>query len=333
MSRSARPLGLVVAALGLSAGALLLAAPPVGADRADATEGADADASDASDAPAEEPARFEEVEAEAGCDAAAGGEAAEELLADERPDRTIPTPLPTAWREGRGRQCRRYHGRAFCDGPRRVPEPHGPAAALARRIGLDDERRVGRIALRGEPDEAWLEAVEGEVGPGLLWPVPEGSLWRGFGRHRALRRGRDGRIRRGRRRRLHPGVDIGAEAGSAIRAVNDGLVLYSYNGMRGYGNAVVLLHPDASVTLYAHCRATYVFAGQRVRRGQVIGEVGHTGLAHGDHLHFEWRRHGRPRDPLPHFVGRSSEPAPDAGPRAAAPRPRGRDGGDEGPGA
>jgi hypothetical protein len=298
MSRPARHIGFALAALGLPAGALLLAASHAGADQATA--------SDQAEEPAEDP-RFDEEEAMAGCDSAAGGEAAEELLADERPDRTIPTSMPTEWREGRGRQCRRYHGRAFCDGPRRVPAPHGPAAELARRLGLDDERRVGRRALSSEPDEGWLAAIEGTMGPGLLWPVPEGRMWRGFGRHRALRRGRNGRIRRGRRRRLHRGVDIGAEAGSAIRAVNDGLVLYSYNGMRGYGNSVVLLHPDGTVTLYAHCRATYVFAGQQVRRGQVIAEVGHTGLAHGDHLHFEWRRNGRPRNPSPHFVGRESD--------------------------
>jgi len=142
------------------------------------------------------------------------------------------------------------------------------------------------------------------MGAGLLWPVPEGRLWRGFGMQREItpRRGR-GRLRRGRRQRLHRGVDIGAPAGSLIRAVNDGLVLYSFNSMRGYGNSVVLLHPDGTVTLYAHCQATYVFAGQRVARGRVIAEVGHTGLAHGDHLHFEWRRNGRPLNPGAHFVG------------------------------
>jgi murein DD-endopeptidase MepM/ murein hydrolase activator NlpD len=259
---------------------------------------------------------FEETAREAGCDPTADGEAdVEELVGDEPADRTIETPRPTRWRTSRGRQCRRYHGRAFCDGPRRVPEPHGAAAELAQTLGFDDERRLGQLALNRPPQDEWLEAVEGEQGPGLLWPVPEGRMWRGFGRHRVLIRRRGGRLRRGRRHRLHRGVDIGAEAGSQIRAVNDGLVLYSYNGMRGYGNAVVLLHPDGSVTLYAHCRATFVFAGQQVRRGQVIAEVGHTGLAHGDHLHFEWRRNGRARNPAPHFVGVPERP--ERGPTAS----------------
>ncbi len=244
------------------------------------------------------------LELEAGCDAAAGGEAdVDELLAEER-NVTLPTERPTRWRPTPGRECHRYHGRTMCEGPRRVPEPTGPASELAQRLGIDDDRRMGRVALSQAPEPAWRDAVEGEMGAGLLWPVPEGRLWRGYGMQREItpRRGR-GRLRRGRRRHLHRGVDIGAPAGSLIRAVNDGLVLYSFNSMRGYGNSVVLLHADGTVTLYAHCQATYVFAGQRVARGRVIAEVGHTGLAHGDHLHFEWRRNGRPLDPGSHFVG------------------------------
>lgn len=237
------------------------------------------------------------------CDAAAGGDVdAEEALADEGPMETIDTPVPERWRESLGRECHRHRGRVMCEGPRRVPQPHGPAAELARQLGLDDDRRAGRRAMTQVPDPAWMAAIVGHNGAGLLWPVPDGRLWRGFGTHPEIRR-HQGRLRRGRRRRMHRGVDIGAPAGSLIRAVNPGLVLYSFNSMRGYGNAVVLLHSDATVTLYAHCQATYVFAGQRVQRGQVLGEVGHTGLAHGNHLHFEWRRHGRPLNPSRHFVG------------------------------
>jgi murein DD-endopeptidase MepM/ murein hydrolase activator NlpD len=73
--------------------------------------------------------------------------------------------------------------------------------------------------------------------------------------------------------------------------------VYSDNGISGYGNLVMVVHPDATVALYGHCRATYVFPGQRVQRGQVIAEVGQTGYANGPHLHLEYRVAGRPRDP------------------------------------
>ena len=279
--------------MGLLCGlAALLSVPPALAERSP-TEPADAmDEADEAD------------EIEAGCDSAAGGEADVQALLAEEHNSTIETEPPNRWRPSEGRQCHRYHGRVMCEGPRRVPLPFGAAAELAARLGINDDVRTGHRVLSGHPEPSWREAVRGEMGAGLLWPVPDGRLWRGFGMQREIvpRRGR-GRLRRGRRRHLHRGVDIGARAGSHIRAVNDGLVLYSFNSMRGYGNSVVLLHPDGTVTLYAHCQATYVFAGQQVRRGQVIAEVGHTGLAHGDHLHFEWRRDGRPLNPGRHFVG------------------------------
>ncbi len=291
--------------------AVLLLAADAAADPSDptderATEALDDEARD--DAP---------LEPDVGCDASAGGEAdVEELVEDQPEDRTIATPMPTRWLESHGRDCRRYHGRRVCDGPRRVPEPFGPAADFAAQLGLD-ERAVARVALTDAPPRPWVDAVQGDMGPGLLWPVPGGHLWRGFGRHRVIiqpRRG--GRLRHGRRRIPHPGVDIGAPPGTPIRAVNDGLVVYSWNGMRGYGNAVLLVHADGTLTLYGHCRATYVFPGQQVRRGQVIAEVGDTGLAHGPHLHFEWRRGGQPVDPLAHFVGREGEDG-DPGAQAA----------------
>jgi murein DD-endopeptidase MepM/ murein hydrolase activator NlpD len=51
------------------------------------------------------------------------------------------------------------------------------------------------------------------------------------------------------------------------------------------------------VTFSAHCRAIYVFAGERVTRGQIVGEVGDTGLARGPHVHWEYHLHGRAVDP------------------------------------
>ena len=111
-----------------------------------------------------------------------------------------------------------------------------------------------------------------------------------------------GLTRRGRnRRRPHNGVDIGGQRGQRVVAANDGLVAYSHNGLSGYGNLVILIHADGTVTFYAHLDAAYVQPGERLHRGETVGEVGATGLASGPHLHFEWRRDGTPLDPVPRF--------------------------------
>ena len=205
------------------------------------------------------------------------------------------TPRPTEWMPARGAGCD-AHGRSrACSGMRRTPVPHGEAAELAVALGLGD-RRAARISLGPTIPAAWLEAAKAEVRDNLLFPTPFAPIGRGVGFTRNSP---------GLRGVPHLGVDLGARAGAQVRAVNDGLVTYSDAGMSGYGNSILLLHGDGTVTLYAHCAATYVFAGQRVRRGQVIGEVGATGLAHGPHLHFEWRRGGQALDPRPSFVGRN----------------------------
>ena len=77
-----------------------------------------------------------------------------------------------------------------------------------------------------------------------------------------------------------------------------GIVAYSDNEVHGYGNMLVIVHADGSVALYGHCKAIYVFAGQRVAQGQIVGEVGHTGIARGTHLHFEYRIKGFIKNPL-----------------------------------
>lgn len=199
------------------------------------------------------------------------------------------TPRPTEWLPSKGRQCGRRHGRRVCDGPRMAPVPHGEAAELAERLGLG-LRSTASTLLLGPPRPEWVEVVAEPRPEKLLWPVAEGVLWRGFGR--------TGRRRRG---RLHKGVDIGAREGAPIRAVAPGLVAYSDNGSRGYGNLLMVVHADETVAFYAHCRALLVFAGQQVRAGQTIAEVGTTGITHGAHLHFELRVEGAPTDPLSLF--------------------------------
>jgi murein DD-endopeptidase MepM/ murein hydrolase activator NlpD len=191
----------------------------------------------------------------------------------------------------------------MCEGPRRVPLLDGEALAHAESLGLIGGG-VARAATAAAPPSRWVDAARtaGAAAPeDLLWPVPEGRLWRGYGPRQGFRRTRHGLVRT-RRRHMHQGVDIGARQGSVIVAVADGLVAYSDNGMSGYGNAVLLVHADCAVSMYAHCYETYVLPGQLVRRGQVIAAVGQTGIAHGAHLHFEYRERGQTVDPYRRFT-------------------------------
>jgi len=87
-------------------------------------------------------------------------------------------------------------------------------------------------------------------------------------------------------RKFHKGTDIAAGYGADIKAVADGLVVES--GEKGrYGNVVVVQADDGRKMLYGHNLTNLVKAGERVRRGQVIAQVGATGRATGPHVHFE----------------------------------------------
>ena len=90
----------------------------------------------------------------------------------------------------------------------------------------------------------------------------------------------------------HNAVDLAIGVGTPIRASASGTVIISrsngaWNG--GYGNFVVILHPNGTQTLYAHMSHTAVSAGAEVRQGQTIGYIGMTGLTTGPHVHFEIR--------------------------------------------
>lgn len=97
--------------------------------------------------------------------------------------------------------------------------------------------------------------------------------------------------------RLHSGVDFRAAWGTPVIAAADGIV-GAAGWAGGYGRQVQVAHVDGVVTSYSHLSGTAVGRGMRVRRGDVIGFVGSSGLSTGPHLHFEVRQHGRLVDPL-----------------------------------
>ena len=96
---------------------------------------------------------------------------------------------------------------------------------------------------------------------------------------------------------MHEGIDIWAPEGTPIRAAGAGTVIWA-GDRHGYGNAVFIDHGNAVVTIYAHQSKVGVAVGQHVGSGDVIGYIGHTGLAAGPHLHFEVLVNGTAYDPL-----------------------------------
>ncbi|WP_161956853.1 M23 family metallopeptidase [Sphingosinithalassobacter portus] len=93
------------------------------------------------------------------------------------------------------------------------------------------------------------------------------------------------------RRRMHKGIDFGARSGTPIHAVSDGVIIYAgRNG--GYGNFVKIRHSGNLASGYGHMSRIAVRNGARVRRGDIIGYVGSTGVSTGPHLHYELYRNG-----------------------------------------
>ncbi len=98
--------------------------------------------------------------------------------------------------------------------------------------------------------------------------------------------------------KLHAGIDLSAPEGTPYRAVHAGVVK-SAGWMGGYGYAVVIDHGNGVETIYGHSSRLTVRQGQKVKAGDLIGEVGNTGYSYGAHLHFEVHVHGAPKDPIP----------------------------------
>lgn len=84
----------------------------------------------------------------------------------------------------------------------------------------------------------------------------------------------------------HKGIDLAAPVGEKVHAVDDGTVKKSYYSST-YGNVIFIAHPDGYETVYAHLHKRNAVPGQLVKKGDIIGEVGNTGVSSGAHLHFE----------------------------------------------
>ena len=148
--------------------------------------------------------------------------------------------------------------------------------------GVTRDGRARAQLLKWGQDGQFFEASGvGQQRVGLAAPV-FGRITSGFGMRRHPILGY---------KRMHAGIDFAAGYGSPIYATSDGAVLFAgWHG--GHGNFVKLAHGSGIATGYGHMSRIAVSPGARVRRGQVIGYVGSTGLSTGAHLHYEMYRNG-----------------------------------------
>jgi murein DD-endopeptidase MepM/ murein hydrolase activator NlpD len=161
------------------------------------------------------------------------------------------------------------------------------AARLASQLGLGT-RMAATLLLNGGFPSAWVSAAGGEAPPHRLeWPLPGRRLGRGFGS--------DGG--------KHEAVDVTAPKGTKVRCMAPGVVGYAGDELKGYGKVMLVLHAGGWVTLYAHLDELEARPGQRLVTGEVLGEVGSTGISKGPHLHFELLTRGQRVDPMKHMHG------------------------------
>lgn len=102
-------------------------------------------------------------------------------------------------------------------------------------------------------------------------------------------------------RKFHSGIDFPAPKGTHIQATGDGVVVEAGSSSGGYGRHVMIDHGFGYKTLYGHMDKITVTQGQRVKRGQKLGNVGSTGRSTAPHLHYEVHYKGAPVDPI-HYV-------------------------------
>jgi len=133
--------------------------------------------------------------------------------------------------------------------------------------------------------------------PEFLWskafvPMQNGKVMAGFADERTYRyQGREVD------RQTHLGYDLAATRRAPVPAANDGIVVLArYFGI--YGNAILIDHGCGLMSLYGHLSTMAATPGQKVARGDIIGQTGETGLAGGDHLHFAVLLNGLPVNPV-----------------------------------
>ena len=103
--------------------------------------------------------------------------------------------------------------------------------------------------------------------------------------------------------KANDGINLAVPEGTPVKAAEDGVVAYSGNELKGYGNLVLVRHSNGYVTAYAHASELMVKRGDTIKRGQIIAKSGQSGEVGSPQLHFEIRKGSSPVDPLQFLNG------------------------------
>lgn len=176
-----------------------------------------------------------------------------------------------------------------------VPHPH-PARRTAEiaAAGSAAAGAAGRVAASHAHTPASSQVASRHAGDAgsrevagvdWRWPAP-GKVLQGYRAGDAI-----------------PGVLIAGSMGEPVHAAADGVVVYSGNGLVGYGELIIIKHSDAYLSAYGHNRTRLVHEGEHVKAGQVIAKMGSSGAPRVE-LEFQIRHNGKPVDPLHYLPGR-----------------------------
>ena len=154
--------------------------------------------------------------------------------------------------------------------PAALPQPAAPAA-------------VDKTTTASLPPAAAMPAAATEGNPEFRWPA-RGRIIQGF------QGGNDG-------------INIAVPEGTSVKAAEGGVVAYAGSELKGYGNLVLIKHPNGFVSAYANNGSLEVKRGDQVKRGQIVAKSGQSGNVSSPQLHFELRKGSTPVDPTGYLAG------------------------------
>ena len=163
--------------------------------------------------------------------------------------------------------------------PAPKPEKFSKTNAETADAGKTDKTPTSSIPSKQEEKEATADSR-----PEFRWPA-RGRIIQGFSSG-----GNDG-------------INISVPEGTQVKAAENGVVAYAGNELKGYGNLVLIRHPNGFVSAYAHNGQLDVKRGDQVKRGQTIARSGQSGNVGSPQLHFELRKGSTPVDPTNYLAG------------------------------